>query len=81
MKNLSDFAWLCILLIFLAIAGACYGIFGKSTEPRSDQLAQQIESINNLNYLNADAKERLLSEIIKKYNPTNTNLKQAESTK
>jgi hypothetical protein len=81
MSNLSDFAWFCILIICVAIAGSCYGIFGSSPEPSSDQLAQQIEAINNLNYLNADARERLLSEIIRKYNPTNTNPKQAESNK
>jgi hypothetical protein len=81
MNNLSDFAWFCILIICLAIAGACYGIFGDSPEPSSDQLSQQIESINNLSYLNADAKERLLFEIIKKYNPTNKNTVQIELNK
>jgi hypothetical protein len=71
MKDISDFGWLCILLIFVAISVSCWGIFGNETKAE-DHLAKQIREISNTYPFNSKEKSKLISELIQKHNPTNT---------
>jgi len=69
MKNISDFGWLCILLIFVAISASCWGIFGNKNKTE-DSLAKQIREIANTYPFNSKEKSKLISELIQKYQPT-----------
>jgi len=71
MKDLGDFAWLCILLSIVAVCLASWGIFGNGTKIE-DPLAMQIREISNTYPFDAKEKSKLISEVIQKSNHTNT---------
>ena len=64
-----DIKWLCIFFSIAAIAMACGSIF--STLP-NDPLSQQIKEIGKL-HITMSNKEKLIGELVAKYNSCNTN--------
>lgn len=81
MKDISDFGWLCILLIFVSISASCWGIFGSATTPE-DPLAKQIREIGKTYPFDSKEKSKLISEIISRYQLiTNATIKVENNTK
>ena len=60
--------WLFIFLSVGAISIACMVIFTTSHQDQ-DPMAQQIHEINNLYPFDKEAKSKLISELIRKYQP------------
>ena len=56
-------------LSIIAVCTTCVGIHKIS----KNQLAKQITSISNVSYEDSNAKEKLVAELIRKYNPANIN--------
>ena len=75
--EISEFAWFMIMIMVIAICVATGLTLTEIKKGKPDPLAEQIEAINN-SFTFASDKAKLVSEVIARYNPTNT-IKEVEN--
>jgi hypothetical protein len=72
--NISDWGWFMIAIIVITMC-ICSGLtIAEIKKPKPDPLAEQIISIGQ-NFAFSKEKEKLVSELIARYNPSNTQQK------
>lgn len=71
LSEMSDGAWFLIFMSVAAICVAC-GVIFTNKNHKEDPLTEQITAISRTYSFDSNVKTKLISELISKYNPTNT---------